>query len=389
MIDPRTLAAWLLASSAATAGCAASGPQEPATVAGARGPTTVTVDELQIASLSEPEIERLFAEASAQLLKDDFAPAAETFDRIVAADPDGRAAVPSLFNAGIAYHGMGKLELALARFQRSIAQGPQAPTTKDAHLRLTRIYGQQERWPELEKAALAALARPDLTVLDRIGARGALGLALIEQGRVEDASTAIFKARDEIEDHKLGMSGVPPLELAQVSFALGEIRRVKGEQLKFVPFPADFAAVFEDRCTQLLDAQSAYQDAMRSLDAHWSAMAGFRVGQLYHQLHKDVMQIPLPENAKTLREKQLWEGAMRVRYRILLEKGLKGMNATVALGERTGESSAWVARAREAKKQLEVALEHEKEAIAKLPVSEEDLRGALEDLRDKNAPKKP
>ena len=88
------------------------------------------------------------------------------------------------------------------------------------------------------------------------------------------------------------------------------------------------------RSSRLLDAQSAYQDAMRSLDAHWSAMAGFRVGQLYHQLPKDGMEIPLPSNAKTLREKQLWEGSMRVRYRILLEKGLKGMKATVELGER-------------------------------------------------------
>jgi tetratricopeptide (TPR) repeat protein len=173
---------------AATAGCAANGPQDPASASTAKGQAAVTVDEVQIASLSETEIERLFHEASAQLLKDDFVPAAETFDRVVRADPAGRAAVPSLFNAGIAYHGMGKLDLALERFKASIAQGPEAATTKDAHLRLTRIYGQLERWQDLEKAAAVALARGDLTVLERIGARGALGLGLIEQGRVEDES---------------------------------------------------------------------------------------------------------------------------------------------------------------------------------------------------------
>lgn len=370
----------------ALAGCAGTGastsPVDPSR-------TSVVVDEVRIETLSQAELEKRFHEASDRLLKDDFTLAAEQFDRIVAADPTGKTAIPSLFNAGIAYHGMGKLDTALARFMSSASQGPDAPTTKDAWLRMTRIHAQMERWADLEKTANDLLKRTDLTVLDRISALGSKGLALVELGRLEDATSTILTARDEIEDHRLGMAGVPPIELAQVSFALGEIRRIKGEKVTFVPFPADFAAVLEDRCTQLLDAQSAYQDAMRSLDAHWSAMAGFRVGQLYHQLHKDVMVIPLPANAKTVRQKQLWEGAMRLRYRVLLEKGLKMMTSTVDLGARTGESSAWVTRAKEAKKDLEEALAREKEALAKLPVSEAEIREALEELQSQNAPKKP
>ena len=80
---------------------------------------------------------------------------------------------------------------------------------------------------------------------------------------------------------------------------------------------------------------------------------------------------------------------MRMRYRVLLEKGLKAMNATVDMAERTGEGSAWVTRARAAKKELEQAIAIEKEALAKLPVSEEDLKGALEDLRSKAQPVPP
>jgi len=356
--------------------------QTNAAQSGPSDPTKPTVlGEVRIETLSEAELESRFHEASDRLLKDDFSFAAEQFDKIVAADPTGRTAVPSLFNAGIAYHGQGKLETALERFEASASQGPNAPTTKDAWLRIARIHGQLERWEDLEKVATRILERDDLTVLDRIGALGSKGLGLVEQGRVEDATSPIYKARDLIEDHRLGMAGTPPYELAQVSFALGEIRRLKSERIKFVPFPPDFGGVLEDRCTQLLDAQSAYQDAMRSLDAHWSAMAGFRVGQLYHQLHKDVMQVPLPENAKTVRQKQLWEGAMRMRYRILLEKGLKMMTATVDLGARTGESSAWVSRAKASKKELEEALLREKEAMKKLPVTEEEIKEALEELR--------
>jgi hypothetical protein len=125
---------------------------------------------------------------------------------------------------------------------------------------------------------------------------------------------------------------------------------------------------------------------MRSLDAHWSAMAGYRIGQLYQQLHRDVMRVPPPRSADTLKKKQLFEGAMRLRYRVLLEKGQKMLAGTVQLGERTGESSAWILRAREAQREIDLALTDEQAALARLPFSEAELTAALEAL--KGAPSK-
>jgi hypothetical protein len=166
-----------------------------------------------------------------------------------------------------------------------------------------------------------------------------------------------------------------------VAFAHGEITRLRSEQIHLVPVPPNFADVLERRCQGLLDAQRAYTEAMRARDAHWSAMSGYRVGQLYQQLHKEAMQIPPPENAATLRQKQLFEAAMRLRYRILLEKGLKMMSSTVRMGERTGEASFWIARARQAEQDLERALADEKAALAKMPYREEEIRAALDKLR--------
>jgi hypothetical protein len=147
-----------------------------------------------------------------------------------------------------------------------------------------------------------------------------------------------------------------------------------------VPLPANFAEALEQRCQGLLDAQSAYSDAMRSYDAHWAAMSGYRVGELYQRLHQDVLAMPLPKAATSTSKKQLFEGAMRLRYRVLLDKGLKMMDHTVALGERTGEASAWMERAREAKRKLEAALAEQKDFLAKLPYSEQELQRALDDL---------
>ncbi len=357
----------------------------------AEDPHAFVVPETKITKASssmEPDaIEQAFQAASATLLHEEFDAAAIAFDELVAADPQGPSAGPSLYNAGMAYAGKGDLTTAAARFRASAELDPAAPTSRLAWVRTSRMNAYLENWDELESVADKLLARGDLSVLERIEALGAKALSLVERGRVDEAYAVIVKARNQIEDRQLGQAGTPPLELAQVAFALGEIRKAKSEKLLFDPMPSDFGAVLEDRCTGLLDAQAAFTDAMRSNDAHWSAMAGFRVGQLYQNLHRDVIKVPAPSRTATVKSRQLWEGAMRLRYRVLLEKGLKMMEGTVSLGERTGESSLWITRAREAKLDLENALALEKEALTKLPYTEEELRKVLEDVKKKPVPK--
>jgi tetratricopeptide (TPR) repeat protein len=374
------LALVAVAANAACGAAPGAGPSGPA-----RPP--IVLPETVITKTAPEELDAKFQRASATLLREEFQLAADEFDAIVAVSPEGPTAAPSLYNAGMAYAGMGDLSRAAERFRASAERDPAGPTAKTAWIRVSRMMAYLERWEDLEVAAARLAERPDLTVLENLEAQGAKALSLVERGRVDEAFTIIVKARDEIEDKRLGQAGTPPLELAQIAFTLGEIRKQKSERIVFDPMPADFGAALEERCTGLLDAQSAFSDAMRSRDAHWSGMAGFRVGQLYQNLHRDVMRVPAPTRTTTLRERQLWEGAMRLRYRVLLEKGLKMMQGTVDLGERTGEEAAWVSRAKQAKLEIEAALGAERDALAKLPFTEEELRKALADLQKKPAPK--
>ena len=144
-------------------------------------------------------------------------------------------------------------------------------------------------------------------------------------------------------------------------------------------------------CGGLLEAQAAYAMAVRSIDPHWAAMSGYRVGEMYRALHRDLMQIPPPSTSKTEKQKQMFYAFMHVRYRILLEKGLREMEQTVALGERTADSSAWIERAREAQHEMQTALDDEKAQIARMPFTEADVNAALDILKKRtaaaNAPK--
>ena len=377
----------LFAAAAFSGGCAARdpAPRSPASQGGSR---PIEVAPMVVSPYTDKELAQQFEHARALLLAGKNREAADAFERLVRLAPDGAVAAPSLYNAGLAREDMGEREAASDRLRELLRRFPNHELARSALFRVTRLAAYLERWSELVDLASRAQALGDLTVLELIESRGARALGLVEQDQVDEATKEVQKARDLIEENRLGEAGKPPLELAQVSFALGEVRRKKSEQIKFVPLPKNFGEVLEQRCQGLLDAQSAYTEAMRSLDAHWSAMAGYRIGQLYKELHRDVMRVPPPPSADTPRKKQLFEGAMRLRYRVLLEKGQKMLAGTVRLGDRTGESSAWVLRARDAQREIELALADEQAALARLPFTEAELLAALDALKTA-APKRP
>jgi tetratricopeptide (TPR) repeat protein len=327
------------------------------------------------------ELER----ARALLLVEKHDEAASAFDRLRVQAGEPSLQATAAYHAGLAYEGLGNRGLAIERFRQvADAFGDQA-IARNALVRLVRLYGRLERWVELGEAAERLLKRGDLPAMDQLEGRGAKALSLVELGDVDGATIQVGKALEIIDRFGFGQAGQPPVQVAQVMFAEGEIRRLRSETIHLVPVTPDFPERLDARCRGLLNAQSAYTEAIRARDSHWSAMSGFRVGQLYMQLHAEAMTIPPPPKATTLKQKQLFEGALRLRYRALLEKGLKMMEATVRLGDRTGEDSEWVARARESKRSLEQSLADEKRALASLPYTEEELRKGLDSLKPKGA----
>jgi hypothetical protein len=243
-----------------------------------------------------------------------------------------------------------------------------------------------EDWTALAGIGDMLLARGDLEDIDRIVALGSRGLARVELGEDAGASKDILDGLELADQMHYGARDVLPVAVAQLRFALGELRRLRSERISFEPLPPDFVEKLEERCGGLLEAQESYAMAVRSIDPHWAAMSGYRVGEMYRKLHRDLMQIPPPAASKTEKQKQMFFAFMHVRYRILLEKGLRELDQTIALGERTSDSSAWIQRARDAKAEMDVALADEKAQIAKMPFTEAEVNAALDLLQKKTAP---
>jgi tetratricopeptide (TPR) repeat protein len=378
-LHPLACSAALLAVGVFMTACAGPGVQAQPAAPAPQG-TTMHLPTTYVTPTDAGTIQARFDAATAMLRDAKFKDAAAAFDNIVRLEPRGALAAAAAFNAGFALEQAEDRKAALERYRDVIKSFPAGAEARSALIRATRILAWTEDWKQLVQYADMLLARGDLSPIEQVEAHGARALGLVEQGDVDGAATSVSKARTVIEEQGWGGAAQPPVAAAQVFFALGEIRRARGERIVFSPMPPNFSDVLEQRCQMLLDAQDAYAEAMRAHDPHWAAMAGYRVGQLYQQLHRDVMAIAPPPTAKTDRQRQLFEGAMQLRYRVLLEKGLKMMDKTLEMAVATGESSLWVHRARDAKRDLEQALIAAKEALAKLPYAEADLQRALDGL---------
>jgi tetratricopeptide (TPR) repeat protein len=377
----RLVAAWLLLSSSA----ACAGAPHPAP---ALAPPAHIDAEARIVTPGEITTEaELVLRGERALMEQRWQDAADTYRTLLAASPAGPHAADYTFDLGLALEGLQQRAQARDTFLDLARRFPDDAKARASLVRAASLDAYLEDWKALAAIGDTLMARGDLDDIDRIVALGSRGLARVELGEDGAASKDILDGLELADQLHYGARDVLPVAVAQLRFALGEVRRTRSERITFDPRAPDFTDTFtqkiEERAGGLLDAQAAYAMAVRSIDPHWAAMAGYRVGEMYRVLHRDLMQIPPPARSKTERQKQMFFAFMHISYRILLEKGLRELEQTIALGERTADSSPWIQRARDAREEMRTALADEKAQIDKMPFTEEEVRVALGLLQKK------
>lgn len=362
---------------------AACGEEAAPIVAPPKVPTTDTSTQI-ISTHTAGTPAELRDRADKALMARRYAEAIEPLEALRAAEPESKQAAEVLRDLGISYEAVGKRDRAKERYKEAWTKFPDSASARTALLAYANLVAYTEDWEELDKTAAILLARRADDVV-RITGLGARGLSRIE--RTKDDVAAMRDVQDGLDladQLHYGASGRLPVGAAQLKFALAEVRRTRSEKITFANVVTEeFMGKFEMRCALLLDAQSAYSDAIRSEDPRWAAMSGFRIGEMYQTIHRDLMAIPPVKLAKTKEDKDVFYSIMHVRYRVLLEKAGDMMDRTIALGEKLDENSSWIDKSRATKKAIEKAIEDEKEIIKKLPYSEDDVQKALEIMKRK------
>lgn len=311
--------------------------------------------------------------------------AARDFELLLMSSPNGPNAPSYLMSLATAYEGLEEREKARDKYHEVAERFPKSANARTALVRAATLHAYLEEWKALGDIGDAILKREDIDNVDRIVGLGSRGLAKVEQGDDLGASRDVLQGLDIVDKTHYAGAELLPVAAAQLRFALGEVRRIRSERIKFVPLPEDFAEKIEERCTGLLDAQQAYEQAVRSIDLHWATMAGYRLGVMYRALHHDLMTIVPPDGlAKDEKDKQIFFAFMHIRYRKILNEGIANIKLTIQLADNIADHSQWVTRAKEALKEMELSLSEEMAQLAKMPFTEDEVRKALANMAAKN-----
>lgn len=325
--------------------------------------------------------EELFEKGRNYLSEGKHPEAIEVLEAVAQGSDNFQLTGKALYYLGNAYEAVGDREKAINRYDTLLKKYPDSELTKPTLIKLSRNLITQEKWNQALSNADKLLQRGDLSIAEAIEANGAKGYAAAEIGDMVTARRFVERARDYMEKNSIGIAGKISHEVTQVYFALAEIERIECEKINFNPPPdppEKFPEEFERRAQKLLDAQRYYTDAMRTTDATWATMAGYRVGKLYQQLHQDVMAMNGPARETTAEKRDLADAVIRVLYKVLLVKGLKMMTSTVGVVERTHENSVWAERALKAKSELEQAIAEQEEALKRMGYTEKLVQEILD-----------
>lgn len=303
--------------------------------------------------------------------------AADCLEALYLADRSG-ADAGLLYDLAVAMEGAGRRSEARDRMRELYTRYPADPNARAALMREATLDAYLEDWASLGAVGDRILSRSDIDDVERMLGLGARGLSRIELGDEQGASRDISQGLDLVDLHHYGATGRLPVAVAQLKFAHGELRRVRSEKIALSSeVPSEFVVALERRCQGLLDAQTAYADAIRSVDPYYAQMSGYRVGEMYQSLHAHLMKMPPPPKAKTESDRQLFFGIMHLRYRVLVEKGLEMMRRTIELSEKLEVENAWSQRAVKARAAMETTLEAEKKALSELPFTTEEIEKAM------------
>lgn len=331
----------LLATACATVRAPAASPEAPPAPPPTVTPPPEIVYEPEVIAparidleLADKNDEELFAIGTAAYGAGDFRRAAAAFTRLADVHGQSPHAATAVFNAGMAYQKLEEWRLALERF-RAFVKTYEGPDAVDAEFRIAQcLYHLDDL--EDARALLRALAeREGLEPELRIRALAERGVVELEAGRGEEAERTLQLA---LQTWRAAPEDDRPDEwhAAQAQFYLGEVYREWFRAIPLVPKGSDeeeLAKALESKAQMLLTAQGHYIRAIRMQNEQWAVAAGFRCGELYDELRRQMLDAPLPpgldaEQAAAYRELLLQ------RLRILSEKAIVAYEQTLSLAAR-------------------------------------------------------
>lgn len=257
------------------------------------------------------------------------------------------------FNRGLCHQRArrwGEAEQAL----RVAATDPTDQTVaRDALFRLA-VVGEGAQRPELVlEATERLLARPRLELREQVESHARRAVALLAMGRLDEATESgqhairLAPSREAIsalgDDAHAAMARVAVAEVVRARASAITIR-VEGDE--------GGAGPIRERTRLVMRGHSLFNDALRVGNPEWQAVAGFRIGEMYRDLYRAIVDAPLPrewgEPARAIFRRRAAE-----QLRPLLSSALTIWELTQSMARRESiQTNEWVRRTSESIEEL-------------------------------------
>ena len=337
----RRLAPALVALAACATGRGPSAPPPPEEIR--FEPALVEATPLGV-ELAGKNDEELFAVGTAAFAAGDFRRAAAAFGRLADLFPESRHHPAALYDAGLAHQRQGEWRLALERF-RALERGYVGPDADEASFRAAECLWHLGDLADA-RAVLDGLAgREDLEPLDRIRALTWRGVVELDQGEAEGAERSLrlaLHAWNQRDDRERLDDYFP----AQAQYYLGEVYRRHFQAVRLDPSrdgEAELDKALELKAELLLSAQGHYLRAIRMGNPDWAVAAGYRIGELYDELHAHLTGAALPPGLDAEAE-AAYRAELARKVRVLVTKAIAVYERTLDAAQRARVENVFVDR---------------------------------------------
>jgi tetratricopeptide (TPR) repeat protein len=267
------------------------------------------------------------------------------YERLVREFPDNLRVPTSQYNRGLCLQRMERLPDAVDAM-RAAATAPREPDlTRDAWFRVAVMGERAQRPGWVIEASDALLGRADLPISERIEALARRAVALLAQNDPDGAERAAEQAIALAPTSENLASIGDDTYAAQARVALAEVFRTRANDVVYRVEDAAGEEAITRRVQIVTHAHVLFNDAIRVGNPHWAAAAGFRIGEMYRDLYRAIVDAPTPAEWDAP-AREIYRRRTGDRLRPLLQGALRSWEATLTMARRNAISdNEWVRRA--------------------------------------------
>ncbi|MBI5516895.1 MAG: tetratricopeptide repeat protein [Deltaproteobacteria bacterium] len=350
------LAAAVLAACAhSTAGTTANAPQRP--------PRRVTGDGFRVVANPDGtgdayDATVLFERATEQVRAHRCELAIPDYERLEREFPSARVVYASAFNRGLCLQLQRRYPDAREAFQAA-GRAPRDPDlVRDAALRLAAVgeAAQEPRWVLEGTDVLLARPRSANDFTERTEALARRAAALLALGDRDNARRAAEEAVTLAPTPEAISALDDDTFAAQARFVLAELTRLQSEAVAYRIEAPDAEDAITRRVQLVTHAHVQYNDVIRVNNPDWAAAAGFRIGALYRDLYRAIVEAPPPADWGP-QAREVYRQRTGDRLRPLVQGALRSWEATLSMARRNGiQANDWVRQADRALEELRQAI---------------------------------